>query len=170
MYLELAENGGCNCENATLPVRDSQSGRIVFFNVEALKELNNEEIQDVIDEAPYLVQKIAAANNNEIEFDEANEIVMNTIAPNRQMADCGPKPGAMSPEFNEWARCQYIAGNIENVGGQMMPQTQMMPQGGFDPKFSIDIEPNPKPWYARTEVLIPVGLLGLGAVYFLTRK
>lgn len=173
MYLELADKN-CDCKpNITIPVRDTFTGQILFFNREALAELNNEELNDVIQEAPYLMQKIAEANGNNIDFSEAQAVVMDTISSERSMSDCGPMPSPTRPgDMANWAKCTDFATLPPTKANLQQPNTMGMPQGGgINPKWGINIgvEPDPKPWFARTEVLVAAGAIVLGGIYLLKK-
>ena len=74
----------------------------------------------------------------------------------------GYEQPAPSNDGTDWAS---IFQNI-NQGGSVPTTTG----GAPGEKFSLTVEPDPKPWYARPSVLIPVGVLALGTVYLATRK
>jgi len=154
MYLELAENcTTCLSENMDnmIPVVDDQTGEIYMMNVSAFAELDPMDQQEIISQAPMLLYILEKDNWNGMEG---------------QLWD------------NIKAKVQGFVGKVKNFIGNM-PQTAPTPgewfggsgsAGGMnvDPRFSVNVEPDPKPWFARPEVLLPVlgGVVLLGFAIF----
>lgn len=90
------------------------------------------------------------------------------------------KREAMERELEK--QVQQFAAMVDSEISANMMRSNLAPSGQqkgeivypqeYDPRFafSASLEPSPKPWFARTEVLLPVGIAALGAIYLLTRK
>lgn len=156
MYLELAENcTTCLSENMDdmIPVVDDQTGEIYLINVTAFAELDPMDQRNIIAQAPTLLYILEKDNWNGMEG---------------QLWD------------NIKGKVQGFVGKVKNFIGNVtgnMPQTAPTPGEWFggpgtgigsDPRFSVNIEPDPKPWFARPEVLLPIlgGAVLLGFAIF----
>jgi hypothetical protein len=56
-------------------------------------------------------------------------------------------------------------GALTPVNGQTIA-----PKMAINPNFSVDVEPSIKPWFARTEVLVPVLIGGVLVTYLLFQR
>jgi len=154
MYLELADN--CtNClsdnNNPMLPVIDDTTGEIYMINAEMFARMDIAEQQEAIAQAGpllYILEKDKFQGMEGALWNKIKQGVQNFIG-----------------------KAKEVIGNVTsgqglNIGAT--PPQQTTPQ--FDPRFSMSIEPDPKPWFARPEVLLPIGIGAIGIVYLLTRK
>jgi hypothetical protein len=60
-------------------------------------------------------------------------------------------------------------GALTPVDGQILPKP-INQNTGINPNWSVEIEPSAKPWFARTEVMIPVLIGGVLLTYFLFQR
>lgn len=158
MYLELAECQSCLNENENspnkIPVVDDESGEIYLINMSMFARLTPQERAEAIEQAPLLMYILEKDNYNGME---------------------GALWGKITQAVKGFVgKAKEFIGNATGSGGGGIfgGQNQTQPYNPNDPRFagSFNIEPDPKPWFARPEVMIPVGLGTLGAIYLLTRK
>lgn len=162
MQLELADNFLSDMDNelTTLPALDPNTGEIYAVNMEALALLSPEEQAEVIAQAPFIIQKIAEQSGNMDAglFSRIKE-----------------KVGNFKDKMNKFYPPAIIGAAIKKriqkaqekrAAAQMDPMTTEMDP--TDPKFafSASLEPAPKPFWARPEVLLPVigGVVLIGAL------
>jgi hypothetical protein len=168
MYLELADNYLSESQNFDfdmIPVLDPITGEIYMINIEAFLMLSYEEQIEAVNQAPFLMQKIIEQGGamdaglfSKIREGVSNFVqkAANVINPNVTPSGTPKmdKPFTMDPTFNP-------------------DKTSVSAMPGIDPKFALNIgvEPSPKPWFARPEVLLPViGGVGLIAFFAFRRK
>lgn len=162
MYLELADDNCTTClgDDNLIPIMDDETGKIFMINPELFVTLDPDEQQEILKEAPALMLAIEGQQNP-------------------QMAQTGARPGMLGIIQQKiqgfTAKARNIITGDENKAILPWRRDNVAPamvQQDMQPKFgaSLNIEPSPKPWFARPEVLIP-GIIGAGAiVYFIFRK
>jgi hypothetical protein len=158
MRLQLADNNCTNCEKIAplLPVRDPETGRIFNVNPLAFAQMTTAEQMRAKNEAPIILAKL-------VEGDGLGE----TGTPFRPLGiDALRQLQAFEQEQNKLIQ----QGALTPVNGQMMPQKTISPNMGVNPNFSVEIEPSAKPWFARTEVLVPVLIGGVLVTYLLFQR
>jgi hypothetical protein len=153
MRLQLADN--CtNCEKIAplLPVRNPETGRIYNVNPLAFATMTTAEQMRAKNEAPIILAKLVEGDG----LGETGIVNLNALKSLQ----------AFEAEQNKLIQ----QGALTPVNGQTMPQKPITPNTGINPNWSIDIEPSAKPWFARTEVMIPVLIGGVLVTYFLFQR
>lgn len=149
MRLQLADNNCTNCEKIAplLPVRDPETGRIYNVNPLAFATMSTAEQIRAKEEAPVILAKLV----------EGDGLGAFNIPSN---ADVLKQFQAFQAEQNSLIQ----QGALTPVNGQTMPNM------AINPNFSVDVEPSIKPWFARTEVLVPVLIGGVLVTYLLFQR
>ncbi len=171
MQLELADNflSDMDQELTTLPALDPNTGEIYAINMEALALLSPEEQAEVISQAPFIIQKIAEQSGNMDAglFSRIKEKVGNF---KDKMNKFYP-PAIIGAAIKKRIE-QRKASQIDPMTTGMDPMTT--PMGPTDPKFglNIQVDPDPKPWFARPGVILPVigGVVLIGALALRRKK
>lgn len=149
MRLQLADNNCTNCEKIAplLPVRDPETGRIYNVNPLAFATMSTAEQIRAKEEAPVILAKLV----------EGDGLGAFNIPSN---ADVLKQFQAFQAEQNSLIQ----QGALTPVNGKIMPNM------AINPNFSVDVEPSIKPWFARTEVLVPVLIGGVLVTYLLFQR
>ena len=140
MYLELAENcQSCLAEEMSdlLPIVDDETGEIYMINPATFVSLDREDQIKAIEQAPILMYILEKDNFNGMEGQLWENIKSKVKG------------------FGEKVRNFFGGGSpqIAPTPGEFFGgASQINPRFGF----SANIEPDPKPWFARPEVLLPV--------------
>jgi hypothetical protein len=175
MQLELADNFLSDMDNelTTLPALDPNTGEIYAVNMEALALLSPEEQAEVISQAPFIIQKIAeqSGNMNAGLFSTIKEKVGNFKDKMNKFYPPAIIGAAIKKRIQE-AQQKRSAAQMDPMTTGMDPMTTGMDP--TDPKFSFSasLEPAPKPFWARPEVLLPVigGVVLIGALALRRKK
>lgn len=161
MYLELAEN--CtNClseNNDTLPIVDDQTGQVYEINTSAFAQLDPETQAEILIQAEPLLYIMMKDDFNGMEgalWDKIKSKVSGFVQKVK---------GAFGGGTGNSAQTGGMFSNMFSNQNQMQPNSGMI-----NPKFggSFNIEPDPKPWFARPEVMLPVvgGVVLIGVLAF----
>lgn len=150
MRLQLADNNCTNCEKIAplLPVRDPETGKIYNVNPLAFATMSTAEQIRAKEEAPIILAKLV----------EGDGLGAFNIPSN---ADVLKQFQAFQAEQNSLIQ----QGALTPVNGQTIA-----PKMAINPNFSVDVEPSIKPWFARTEVLVPVLIGGVLVTYLLFQR
>lgn len=178
MQLQLADNHLSDMDNelTTLPVLDPNTGEIYSINMEAFAMLSPEEQDEIFYQAPFLIQKIAEQSGNMDAgiFSRIKEKVNNF---KDKMNKFYPPAiiGRAIKKRIQAAQERRAAAQMDPMTTAMDPMTTGMdPMAPTDPKFSFSasLEPAPKPFWARPEVLLPVigGVVLIGALALRRKK
>ena len=156
MRLQLADNNCTNCEKIAplLPVRDPETGRIYNVNPLAFATMSTAEQIRAKEEAPIILAKLVEGDG---------------------LGQTGLLPSGMDAlkQFRAFEAEQMSLikqGALTPVNGQTMPQKTISPNMAINPNFSVEVEPSAKPWFARTEVLVPVLIGGVLVTYLLFQR
>jgi hypothetical protein len=152
MRLQLADNNCTNCEKIAplLPVRDPETGRIFNVNPLAFAQMTTAEQMRAKNEAPIILAKLVEGDG----LGETGLVNLNALKSLQ----------AFEAEQNKLIQ----QGALTPVNGQMMPS--VTPSNAMPSKFSVQVEPSAKPWFARTEVLVPVLIGGVLVTYLLFQR
>lgn len=181
MQLELADSFlDDDMELTTLPALDPITGEIYAINATAMSLLSPEEQDEILYQAPFLIQKIQEQTNGTMSAGLFSKIRDKVNAFKAKLPLKGKLPGIA-------AIGAIVAGIRRRRAAQNLPQlspaqeqaaaTQEAAAQGMspaDPKFglNVQIDPDPKPWYARPGVLLPVlgGIVLIGAIALRRKK
>lgn len=189
MYLELADGTCTAClsddgNQDMIPVVDDDTGEIYMINVDAFAQLTPGQQYEALTQAPMLMYMIESdADEGQMDgklFDRIKNAVGNFAGKVREKITGSPDipifPWKRTPE--QQAKKEAIDKGVQSITGtnfQTRPgilENILNPQSQNQQRFggSFSIEPDPKPWFARPEVLIP-GLIAVGVgVWAITRN
>lgn len=150
MRLQLADKNCTNCEKIAplLPVRDPETGRIYNVNPLAFATMSTAEQMRAKDEAPMILAKLVEGDGLGAFNIPSNADVLKQFQAFQAEQNSLIKQGALTP-----------------VNGQTIA-----PNMAINPNFSVEVEPSAKPWFARTEVLVPVLIGGVLVTYLLFQR
>jgi hypothetical protein len=181
MQLELADNFLSDMDNelTTLPALDPNTGEIYAVNMEAMALLSPEEQAEVFSQAPFIIQKISEQSGNMDAglFSRIKEKVnnfkdkMDKFYPPAIIGAAIKKRIQAAQEKRQAAQIDPMTARMDPMTTGIDPMTTGMTPGNPKFSFSASLEPDPKPWFARPEVLLPVigGVVLIGA-FALRRK
>lgn len=190
MQLELADSFlDDDMELTTLPALDPVTGEIYAINATALALLSPEEQNEIIYQAPFLIQKIQEQTNGTMDaglFSKIRDKVKSFVTKFKGAAAGGIIGSRLGPGG---AIIGGLIGSLiqrrrERRAAQMLPpeppeveqaaaEQEAAVMSPADPKFglNIQVEPDPKPFWARPGVILPVlGGVVLIAAIALRRK
>ena len=149
MRLQLADNNCTNCEKIAplLPVRDPETGRIYNVNPLAFATMSTAEQIRAKEEAPIILAKLVEGDGLGAFGIPSNADVLKQFQAFEAKQNSLIQQGALTP-----------------VNGQTNPNM------AINPNFSVEVEPSAKPWFARTEVLVPVLIGGVLVTYLLFQR
>lgn len=182
MQLELAENYLSDMDEdlQTIPALDPNTGEIYSINMAALSLLSPEEQAEVFSQAPFIIQKIAEQSGNMDAglFSKIKDKVsgfkdkMNKFFPPAIIGAMIKKKIQERVANRQAAQITQMPAKMTSMTTGMDPMTTGMDP--TDPKFSFQasLEPAPKPFWARPEVLLPVigGVVLIGALALRRKK
>lgn len=159
MQLELADRGTMSKKSVMLPAMDSETGQIFMINQSAFNSMDESEKRQFVAELPTTLMAVK----------------------NKGMADM-PGYGQLDPrrfgvdpsEIIEKIKAERERQSLLYSPTEGYPVTRPPVTPGQSPgsRFSIDldVEPDNKPWFAQTPVIIGGALLILAVGYALKRK
>lgn len=179
MQLELADSFlDDDMELSTLPALDPVTGEIYAINAAAMALLSQEEQDEIIFQAPFLIQKIQEQTNGTMDaglFSKIRDKVKGFQTKYKGAGAgviIGGVLGSIIQRRRERRAAQMLPPEPPEVE-QAAAQQEEAAMSPADPKFglNIQVEPNPKPFWARPGVILPVlGGVVLIAAIALRRK
>ena len=175
MQLELADSFlDDDMELTTLPALDPMTGEIYSINAAAMALLSQEEQDEIIYQAPFLIQKIQEQTNGTMSAGLFSKIRDRVNAFKAKLPLGGKLPlVAGAAAIIAAIRRRRAAQNLPQLSPADEQAAAEQEAAATDPKFglNIQVEPDPKPFWARPGVILPVlGGVVLIAAIALRRK
>lgn len=161
MRLQLADGNckGCAPAPALLPVRDPETGRIYNVNPMAFAQMSPAEQMQARKEAPIILARM-------VEREGLGEGI-----------DTSGAPFGMRQALQQINRFSAEQQKLMQQGKLTTPvsygygaPTSGLPNNQIAPNWSVAVEPSAKPWFARTEVLVPVLIGGAFVTYVMFQR